>query len=142
MVALVHRKCAGMKRDEVYIGTADERAALKAQAKLAKIASGEVDDTEKEGQTDKGTLDKDGEYIVRPGHLYPGVPTLPPDFGHRTHTLEDIEELEVELTQHMEEVQKRLKELRNEKEKLQTIRNTGAATAADKDSNDSTAEDV
>jgi hypothetical protein len=117
VVAMVHRKCAGMKRDEVYIGTADERAALKTQAKLAKIASGEASEDELESDA----LDKNGEYTVRPGHLYPGVPALPPDFGHRTHTLEDIEELEEELAQHVEEVQKRLREVQAEKLKLQKI---------------------
>lgn len=80
VVALAHRKCSGMKRDELYIGTAEERAALKEQSKLAKIASGEAEEEEEP----QGTLDKNGQYNVRAGHLYPGVPRLPPDFGHRS----------------------------------------------------------
>jgi hypothetical protein len=108
---MLHRKCAGFKRDEVYIGTADERAALRAQASKEASEKGEPI-----GESD--ALDEHGEYNVRPGHLYPGVPTLPPDFGHRLHTLDDIQELEEELAQHKLDVEKRIKDLQEEKQKL------------------------
>ena len=97
VVAMVHRKIAGFKRDEVYIGTAEERAA-KAKADPSSVA--------------------DEEYDVKPGHLYPGVPTLPRDFGVRTRTLEEIEELEKELLSHKKDVEKRLHELEIKKQEL------------------------
>ena len=98
VVAMIHRKIAGFKRDEVYIGTAEERAA-KAKADPSSVA------------------DKDQD--VKPGHLYPGVPTLPPDFGVRTHTLEEIEQLEQELNDHKRDVENRLNELQIQKKALQ-----------------------
>ena len=98
VVAMIHRKIAGFKRDEVYIGTAEERAA-KAKADPSSVA------------------DKDQD--VKPGHLYPGVPTLPPDFGVRTHTIEEIEQLEQELNEHKRDVEKRLHDLQIQKQALQ-----------------------
>jgi silicon transporter len=95
VVAMIQRKCTGYKRDEVYIGTAAERAEKKKQYKEAE-----------EG------------YTVKPGHLYPGVPRLPPDFGHRTQTLEEIIELENELLDHKQEVESRLNEIQEKKKKL------------------------
>jgi len=109
VVAMIHRKCAGFKRDEVYIGTAEERAALKAQA--SKDAG--ADPTKK-----SDAVDEEGEYNVRPGHMYPGVPMLPPEFGHRLHTLEDIEELQQELMDTKHDIEKRLADLEEEKKKL------------------------
>jgi silicon transporter len=97
VVAQVHRKLVSFKRDEVYIGTAEERAASKKE--------------------DPKSMDEE-DYNVRPGHMYPGVPCLPPDFGIRTHTLEDISELQVELEQRKQEIDNRLLLLKDEKEEL------------------------
>lgn len=100
VVALVHRKIVKYKRDEVYIGTAEERA--------AKAAAG-------------GAASKDDDdYNVKPGHMYPGVPTLPMNFKHRMHSLEEIAELEQELLDHRNDVDARLSELQAEKKKLMT----------------------
>jgi len=108
VVARVQRRFAGYKRDEVYIGTAEERAA----GKVKKIgASGEEGD----------------DYQVRPGHLYPSVPTVPVDFGHRMHTMEEIVELEQELKDHMADVQKRLDEIEKEKEVLMAKQEAAAS---------------
>lgn len=101
VVARIHRKISGMKRDEVYIGTAEERA-----LKRAKSEDGN---------------NEEAEYNVRPGHLYPGVPRLPADFGHRTHTLEDIEDLERELLEHRQDVDNRIAELEEEKQRIMGI---------------------
>lgn len=99
VVALIHRKIAGFKRDEVYVGTAEERAAKK------KNDPAHIDDSVR-------------SYNVKPGHLYPGVPQLPADFGHRTQTLEELAELEKELKEHRQEVDDRLADLQAKKEKL------------------------
>jgi hypothetical protein len=98
VVAMVHRKLVGFKRDEVYIGTADERAQL--------------------AKDDPESVHADDDYNVVPGHLYPGVPTLPADFGHHTKTLEEIEELEKDLLDHKHDVEKKLQELQTQKDKL------------------------
>lgn len=98
VVAMIQRKIHRYKRDEVYIGTADERAAKKL--------------------TKEPSFAKEEDYNVRPGHLYPGVPTLPPDFGHRTQTLEEVTELEDELVEHMHEVESRIKEVQQRKAEL------------------------
>merc|ERR1711933_355925 len=55
VIARIHRRIPKFKRDEVYIGTAEERA-----ANAKKNAAVSKDDAEK--------LD------VVPGHMYPGVP--------------------------------------------------------------------
>jgi hypothetical protein len=91
VVAMVQRKIHRYKRDEVYIGTAEEREAM--------------------GHGDDKKIHED----VVPGHMYPGVPRLPPDFGPRTQTLEDIEELERELIEHKNEVDARLEYIQKEK---------------------------
>ena len=102
VVALVHRKIVKFHRDEVYIGTAEERAAKK-----------------KANGADPRSMDET-DYNVKPGHMFPGVPRLPVDFGHRMQTLEDIDELEAELNQHKLEVEHRIKLLQEKKAKLQT----------------------
>jgi silicon transporter len=99
VVARVHRRLAGFKRDEVYIGTAEERAAKR-----------KADPTSEN--------EKEEAYDVKAGHLYPGVPTLPHDFKPRMHTLEDIAELEKELKIHKAEVEHRLAALEIEKANL------------------------
>ena len=99
--AMIHRKIAGFKRDEVYIGTAEER-------NIKHVASME------EGEQDA----KDDYNQVVPGHLYPGVPRLPPNFGKRTENLEEIEELENELLEHLQEVESRVREVQEKKAKF------------------------
>ncbi|CAB9503665.1 expressed unknown protein [Seminavis robusta] len=121
VVALVHRKIARFKRDEVYVGTADERAAKKRA--IAEANGEEVED----------------DYNVVPGHMYPGVPTLPPNFGHRTQTLEDLTQLEQELTEHRQDVDHRLEEIRAKKAKLAAVVDVDAVKMvnnADKDKTD------
>jgi hypothetical protein len=108
VVALVHRKISGYKRDEVYIGTAEERAALRAQKSKDGSDCARSD-----------ICDEDGEINVHAGHLYPGPATLPPDFVHRhLHTLDDIEELESDLNERKHEIEQRLADLEAEKQKL------------------------
>jgi len=99
VVARVQKMMSRYKYDEVYIGTAEERA-------------------QKHREDPESVKGDDEDYNVRPGHLYPGVPTLPLDFGLRMHTLEEIEELEKELIEHKEEVQSRIDQLEKEKDKL------------------------
>ena len=53
VLAAIHKKISGFQRDEVYIGTAEERAAM--------------------GQPDN----EDDAHSTEAGHMYPGVPTLP-----------------------------------------------------------------
>ena len=100
VVARIHKKLVGFKRDEVYIGTAEERA----------------DNRKKDPLGD----DEEEVYDVKPGHLYPGVPTLPPNFKRRLHTIEDIDELEKELLEHKADVEKRLEQLKTERIALKT----------------------
>jgi len=97
--AMILRKIAGYKRDEVFIGTAEER-----KAKHWKDPSQSEDDI---------------EYNVVPGHMYPGVPVLPPNLTPRTKTLEEIMELEQELVDHKQEVDKRIEDLRAKKQRFQ-----------------------
>jgi hypothetical protein len=99
VVAMVHRKISGFKRGEVYIGTVEER-------QIKQVASLE------EGQEAKD------DYHVVPGHLYPGVPRLPPNFGQRTENIEEIEELETELLEHLKEVESRVREVQEKKARL------------------------
>ena len=95
VVARIHRKIVGFKRDEVYIGTAAERAE-KAKQEGSVVSY----------------------HSVKAGHLYPGVPTLPPDFEPRTKTLEEVTELEKELLEHLSDVQARVKSVQEQKAKL------------------------
>ena len=95
---MVQRKLVGYARDEVYIGSAEERAA--------------------NALKEDSVVSADSNYDVKPGHLYPGVPTLPPNFGDRTKTIEEINELESELLEHLRETEKRIKDLQLKKEKL------------------------
>lgn len=97
VVARIHRKIVKFKRDEVYIGTAEERAA-RAKANPSKF------------EEDKGE-----KYDVVPGHMYPGVPTLPPDFKGVHRSLEEIEDLERDLLSRQQEIKGRLAELKAQK---------------------------
>jgi silicon transporter len=84
VLAGIHKKIAGFKKDEVYVGTAEERAAK---------------------------MHKDDEnYGVKPGHLYPGVPVMPPTSEYDL-TLEEITELQNDLRAHKQEIEERIEEL-------------------------------
>jgi hypothetical protein len=93
--AMILRKAMGYKRDEVFIGTAEERAA---KAKQDPSRSADNEDYNK----------------VVPGHLYPkelGVPTLPSSFAPRMKNLDELRELEKELVEHKQDVDNRLSEM-------------------------------
>lgn len=94
----LHRKIVKFKRDEVYIGSAEERAA---NAKA---------DPEKE-------RDNEEKLDVVPGHMYPGVPTLPPDFIGVHHSRDECDDLEADLIERKKEIEYRLKKVRAEKAK-------------------------
>jgi hypothetical protein len=99
VIARFQRRIVKFKRDEVYIGTAEERAA---KAKINPAVS----------KDDKEKLD------VVPGHMYPGVPTLPPDFKGVHHTPEEIDELEKDLMAQKKDIDARLAALQAEKLRL------------------------
>ena len=105
VVARLHRRIAKFKRDEVYIGTAEERHAKKLE-KLRK------EDPEAED------INEEDDYKVVPGHMYPGVPTLPPDFKLAHRSIDQMNDLEQDLEAHLKETEQRLAELRAEKKKL------------------------
>merc|ERR1719491_1607912 len=93
--AMILRKAIGYKRDEVFIGTAEERAA---KAKQDPSRSADNEDYNK----------------VVAGHLYPkelGVPALPSCFAPRMQSLEEMKKLEQELKEHKQGVENRLNEL-------------------------------
>lgn len=95
VVARIHRKVVGFKRDEVYIGTADERAEkAKQEGSVVSVQS------------------------VKAGHLFPGPATLPPDFEPNNKTLEEVTELENDLLEHLHDVQARLKAVQERKARL------------------------
>jgi hypothetical protein len=108
VVARLHRRIAKFKRDEVYIGTAEERAAKKREALLKEDPEHSPD-----------FEDDDTSYMqVVPGHMYPGVPTLPPDFKLAQRTLSQITDLEQDLKEHLNETERRLAELQAQKKEL------------------------
>lgn len=94
VVARIHRKVVSFKRDEVYIGTAEERA-LKAKEEGSVVSV----------------------QSVKAGHLFPGPATLPADFHPHGRTLEELNDLEQDLMEHAQDVQDRLKAVREEKER-------------------------
>jgi Silicon transporter len=89
VVAAIYRKIYGYKRDEVYIGTAEERRL-------------------KQKGDDPNNL-KPGA-----GHLY----KLPIDLGRKEMTLAELEVVLEQLTAHAEEVEDRIKELSRKKTAL------------------------
>ena len=90
VIAKIHKYFVHFKFDEVYVGTAEERAAHK---------------------------HKDGDYNVKPGHMYPGVPTMPPTTEYR-FSLDEIETLQAELKEHKEEIEERIRQLENQRLRL------------------------
>jgi hypothetical protein len=94
VIARIHRRISKFKRDEVYIGTAEERFLNAKQ---------------------NPDVEKDDEMEVVPGHMYPGVPTLPPDFIGVSHSKEEITELEHDLIAQKKAIESRLAVIRAEK---------------------------
>jgi hypothetical protein len=96
VIARIHRRISKFKRDETYIGTAEERAArAKNDPEVSK------DDSER--------LD------VVPGHMYPGVPNLPPAFEGVNRSLEEMEEIERDLKEQKQVIESRLTAIEAEK---------------------------
>jgi len=92
VIAKVHKQFAGYKPDEVYIGTAEERAS-------------------------KNHADNDAIMHVEAGHMYPGVPVLPNNM-ERHLTLEEIDEAQKKIAEHIAELENRQKKLTEAKNKL------------------------
>mmetsp|Transcript_43924 Transcript_43924/g.49837 ORF Transcript_43924/g.49837 Transcript_43924/m.49837 type:complete len:522 (+) Transcript_43924:177-1742(+) len=89
VIARIHRKLVKFKRDEVYIGTAEER---KAQA-----------------QADPKSFDEDDERETQvvPGHLYPGPATTPQvAFIPLTRSNSDLNEIEHDLKEKREQMKR------------------------------------
>jgi len=92
VIAKIHKKFAGYQPDEVYIGTAEERAS-------------------------KNHADNDEIMHVEAGHMYPGVPVLPNNC-ERHLTLEEIEEAQKKIAEHIVELENRQKKLTEAKKRL------------------------
>lgn len=90
VLAAIHKKLAGMQRDEVYIGTAEERAAR--------------------GQPD---MDDEASVLSGAGHLF--NPTMPQP---APKTMDELLEEEKELMQQQQEIDDRIEQLRADKLKL------------------------
>jgi hypothetical protein len=84
VLASIHKKLAGFKRDEVYIGTADERAARKKGDDVSMLRSG-------------------------PGHPLK-LPAFP-EMEFSDYTVEQMDALETDLRDHMTDVQEKLRRL-------------------------------
>jgi len=95
VLAAIHKKIAGFQRDEVYIGTAEERAAGKQGDDDSVVAPG-------------------------PGHIIPAT-----SFGHNPldedepTTIEEIEDLEQQLVRHKKEIESRLAAVKDRKKVLE-----------------------
>jgi len=101
VVARAHRKLVKFKRDEVYIGTAEERA--------AKCAA------------DPKSFDEDDDHKldVVPGHMYPGPACLPiHNISGVKRTLDEIDYLEADLTQQYLDIRTRLQRLQEHKKTM------------------------
>jgi len=92
VIAKVHKQFAGYKPDEVYIGTAEERAS-------------------------KDHAHNDAIMHVEAGHMYPGVPVLP-NYMERHLTLEEIDEAQKKIAEHIAELENRQKKLTEAKKRL------------------------
>jgi len=101
VVARAHRKIVKFKRDEVYIGTAEERA--------AKCAANPMSFDE----------DDDHKLDVVPGHMYPGPACLPiHNISGVKRTLDEIEYLEADLKQQHLDITNRLARLEEHKKTM------------------------
>jgi len=94
VLAKLHKWIAHFQFDEVYVGTAEERAA-------------------------RNHKDNDEIMNVVPGHMYPGVPVMPPSVVGYDLSLEEIAEIEEELKQHKLDIEERLLELDAKRMKIQ-----------------------
>eukprot|EP00978_Attheya_sp_CCMP212_P035345 scaffold153250_cov50-Attheya_sp.AAC.1 len=93
VLAALHKSIAGFKRDEVYIGTAEERRAKKMG-----------DDTDR----------------VRTGAGHPmKLPIIPAMDGIRDYDRDQIASLEADLTAHLDDVEQKLRDVRMQKGKLE-----------------------
>jgi len=90
---------ASYQADEVYIGTAEERAA-------------------------KDHADHDSDMDVQAGHMYPVAEVLTPHL-ERYHTLEEIEEAKKNNTKHIAELENHQKRLAEAKTKFGVMKNWG-----------------
>jgi len=101
VVARAHRKIVKFKRDEVYIGTAEERAAKSKENPMS------FDE------------DDDHKLDVVPGHMYPGPACLPMhNISGVNRTLDEIEYLESDLKQQHRDIENRLARLEEHKKKM------------------------
>ena len=113
VMARIRRKLGKLKRDEVYIGTAEVR--MQHQDHLVKPSASLPDATH--GQAKEG---EEEEEIIQgeTGHLYPGRVTLPlpPELSTGLiRTISDINELQHDLEERKEEIQNQLTRLQEEK---------------------------
>jgi len=105
VIASVHKKIAGFKVDEVYVGTADERAAM-----------------------GKG----DQEVSVKSGHVYPGAgAALEATYGGKKMTLEEIDEAERDLTTQSRAITDRLSELKKKRAAMTGKKDVESGTDAE-----------
>jgi len=101
VVARAHRKIVKFKRDEVYIGTAEERAAKSKENPMS------FDE------------DDDHKLDVVPGHMYPGPACLPMhNISGVNRTLDEIEYLESDLKQQHRDIENRIARLEEHKKKM------------------------
>jgi hypothetical protein len=100
VIARIHRKIVKFKRDEVYIGTAEERAA-KSKANPMSFDQ-----------------DESARLKVVPGHLFPGPACLPPTFTGVNRSLSEIEDLEHDLKTQQNDIENRLIHLEEQKQKV------------------------
>jgi len=98
VVARIHRKIVKFKRDEVYIGTAEERKA--------------------KSQANPMSFDQDESARVVAGHLFPGPACLPLTFTGVRRTISEIEDLENDLKTQQNDIENRLIHLEEQKQKV------------------------
>jgi hypothetical protein len=93
VLAALHKKIAGFKRDEVYIGTAEERRA-------------------------KSMGDDEGALRSGAGHPLK-LPTFPAMVGMQEYTLDQINALEEDLKLHLADVEEKLEQVQTQKGNIQ-----------------------
>jgi hypothetical protein len=89
VLAALHKSIAGFKRDEVYIGTAEERRAKKMGDDTGRVRTG-------------------------PGHALK-LPLMPAMAGIEDYSLEEISALEADLKNHMADVEAKLADVKIQK---------------------------
>uniref|UniRef100_A0A7S3KYC5 Uncharacterized protein n=1 Tax=Amphora coffeiformis TaxID=265554 RepID=A0A7S3KYC5_9STRA len=105
VIASVHKKIAGFNVDEVYVGTAEERAAM-----------------------GKG----DQEQSVKSGHVYPGAgAALEATYHGKKMTLEEIQEAESDLSAQAKAINGRLAELRKKRAAMTGKKDVESGTDAE-----------